>query len=558
MQRWCTLLLLTVIVDAGAAPSSSCIPLAADKVALPLAKDQYFDNNRTLLLHTNETDNGIAYINVPVTEQSCSFHISTGLMSNALIFGLMSKSELFNHVLQNHTHIGYNAKWETAVAVENGSSSWTHSGMVEQNQGKRWTAMSGANALHTTCANDATVGCDLHITAQLSLDGRPELIARRSSSSQFVQRIKSPYEVDEEVYLVLSKVWNGAEQAEQHIQLQFLCATFYGCAPAKMIKEQQLGNGGATWTLSHSSHIYSLSVTSRAKTTEDRDGRGALRMIGYPFPNDPPVVSNDFWKTADPIASNDQIVTVVLPFAKQFHTMTLYQDQNQDGDEVEPKKNVINAVEIWAKNSASSTYTMPTQTLKIDQDKIVVSFGDEGIGTGAAAYSHWQARFTNVSSINASVSRRYFIIRRWDILDVSTYWCRARELEKRENVVISTNRFSCRYAKVLFNNQRQTDEINFDQTKVKDSGGAANLEIYGKKAGESKEYLITNVRQKMCASYPCQNGGVCTDGILSQYTCECPVGFDGKNCEQNIDDCADSSGESPCKNGATCQDGINQ
>ena len=501
MQRWCTLLLLIVVVDAGAAPSSSCIPLAADKVALPLAKDQYFYNNRTLLLHTNETDNGIAYINVPVTEQSCSFHISTGLVSNALIFGLMSKSELFNHVLQNHTHIGYNAKWETAVAVENVSSSWTHSGMVEQNQGKRWTAMSGANALHTTCANDATVGCDLHITAQLSLDGRPELIARRSSSSQFVQRIKSPYEVDEEVYLVLSKVWKGAEQAEQHIQLQSLCATFYGCAPAKMIKEQQLENGGATWTLSHSSHIYSLSVTSRAKTTEDRDGRGALRMIGYPFPNDPPVVSNDFWKTANPIASNDQIVTVVLPFAKQFHTMTLYQDQNQDGDEVEPIKNVINAVEIWAKNSASSTYTMPTQTLKIDQDKIVVSFGDEGIGVGAAAYRHWQARFTNVSATTSGNGTRSFTIKSWDILDVSTFWCRAREQETRDLSLASPPSFSsCRYVKIQF------DKLD---NNVGAGVGISNLEIYGTRTrGESNEYLITNNQDEASNALPNPNFNV--------------------------------------------------
>ena len=33
-----------------------------------------------------------------------------------------------------------------------------------------------------------------------------------------------------------------------------------------------------------------------------------------------------------------------------------------------------------------------------------------------------------------------------------------------------------------------------------------------------------------CASSPCQNGGTCVDGINS-YTCNCDVGYAGKNCE---------------------------
>ena len=38
-------------------------------------------------------------------------------------------------------------------------------------------------------------------------------------------------------------------------------------------------------------------------------------------------------------------------------------------------------------------------------------------------------------------------------------------------------------------------------------------------------------------------------GLLS-YTCNCVEGFEGQNCEQDIDDCADD----PCLNNATCTD----
>ena len=35
-----------------------------------------------------------------------------------------------------------------------------------------------------------------------------------------------------------------------------------------------------------------------------------------------------------------------------------------------------------------------------------------------------------------------------------------------------------------------------------------------------------------CASGPCQNGGVCEDGV-NGFTCQCPLGFSGTFCERS-------------------------
>jgi len=54
-----------------------------------------------------------------------------------------------------------------------------------------------------------------------------------------------------------------------------------------------------------------------------------------------------------------------------------------------------------------------------------------------------------------------------------------------------------------------------------------------------------------CATNPCQNGGVCEDGEDS-YTCSCVPGYSGATCQTNIDECAGN----PCGSGEVCVDGV--
>ena len=53
-----------------------------------------------------------------------------------------------------------------------------------------------------------------------------------------------------------------------------------------------------------------------------------------------------------------------------------------------------------------------------------------------------------------------------------------------------------------------------------------------------------------CGGNLCQNGGKCRDGI-NTYTCDCPPNWTGEYCLENVDECAVSS---PCQNHGTCRD----
>lgn len=50
-----------------------------------------------------------------------------------------------------------------------------------------------------------------------------------------------------------------------------------------------------------------------------------------------------------------------------------------------------------------------------------------------------------------------------------------------------------------------------------------------------------------CESSPCLNGAVCVDKV-GQYACVCAMGYTGQNCEEDIQVCNDS----PCSHDALC------
>nr|KAF6341126.1 delta like canonical Notch ligand 1 [Myotis myotis] len=56
-----------------------------------------------------------------------------------------------------------------------------------------------------------------------------------------------------------------------------------------------------------------------------------------------------------------------------------------------------------------------------------------------------------------------------------------------------------------------------------------------------------------CSSSPCANGAQCVD-LGDAYMCRCRAGFSGRHCQDNVDDCASS----PCAHGGTCRDGVNE
>ena len=47
---------------------------------------------------------------------------------------------------------------------------------------------------------------------------------------------------------------------------------------------------------------------------------------------------------------------------------------------------------------------------------------------------------------------------------------------------------------------------------------------------------------------PCQNGGTCRNDGRGGYTCSCPPGWQGTNCQERMYHCLSN----PCRNQGTC------
>ena len=54
-----------------------------------------------------------------------------------------------------------------------------------------------------------------------------------------------------------------------------------------------------------------------------------------------------------------------------------------------------------------------------------------------------------------------------------------------------------------------------------------------------------------CEVQPCNNGGICKV-TGATYECQCQAGFQGDNCETEINECESS----PCYGGASCLDKV--
>ncbi|KAM6082169.1 protein eyes shut homolog [Chlamydotis macqueenii] len=67
------------------------------------------------------------------------------------------------------------------------------------------------------------------------------------------------------------------------------------------------------------------------------------------------------------------------------------------------------------------------------------------------------------------------------------------------------------------------------------------------------EGTYCEVNSDECISDPCQNEGLCVDGV-NHYRCSCQHGFTGTLCEVEINECLSR----PCKNNGTCLDLVNR
>lgn len=124
---------------------------------------------------------------------------------------------------------------------------------------------------------------------------------------------------------------------------------------------------------------------------------------------------------------------------------------------------------------------------------------------------------------------------------------------------VSQNQAIDRLRRVLdLNRMLQSSTID-DLSKGINATIKAHLKAFGLRQRKRNRAIFRRLKrlEKLlttdeCASSPCQHGGTCEDAY-NRYYCRCPSGYQGKNCEQDVDECARHKGtELDCQNGGTC------
>ena len=84
-----------------------------------------------------------------------------------------------------------------------------------------------------------------------------------------------------------------------------------------------------------------------------------------------------------------------------------------------------------------------------------------------------------------------------------------------------THLCACTYLGVCTQVSYLQFKVNSKSSREFDSDGAY---------GQLSSTLRREIREDMCANHQCVNGATCVDRV-SDYECQCPVGFEGEFCQ---------------------------